>query len=849
MNDELAESPPSPAQPQAKRQPRGGPWSRMRIRTKLTIMLLVPALTLAGMVALRLVESADEARDIGATADAVELAHDVNAVIAAIQAEREDAARLVYQEQTGITDTESIATSFANHEEATGDALERLAATRENLDLDAESESLLARADAPLERLETARSAVFEGTVEAVHLTVYNSMVARLSAVLDHAVDLAGTAELTRMVRTASLLSTIDEYSEQLRLLTLSLEDGRPLAGKHRTFMRLTAAREESLNEYRRIVAQTDPGAAVFEVGGIGSSDAREANAFESTIAGSRSDEEQDVEHNALMAAYDARHSATSDLITDALDEAEAEAGAVSTAAIRRLVAESAIAVVALAIAFLIAFTIGRSVTRGLRDLSGSARQIAMVDLPQAVKRVDQQQGLGGLSPFEYAARTTPPMQVRGDDELSEVGEAFNIVHREAIRVSAQQALLRYHVGAIFVRLARRGHSLTGRLTAELDAAEQNEQDPERLQRLFRLDHLASLIGRANDSLLVLGGSSAAKVRTTDASLNDVLIAAQSRIEYYTRIEASADEGAWVKADYVDDVVQLLAELMDNATRYSESAAEITARVLTGKVIIQVRDHGIGIEPDRMERFNDRLRRDTPVDLEAMQAMGLTVVGFLSGRHGIEVELRPSIGGGVVAEVAVPGTLLSFTPPPRSQRPPTLPGGAAGARTVPLPRPRQDAPLFARADKPELQGAAGGPVPQQRQPAKHVAPEPRALPAGPSPRVSAVDDTRPLPVLSSSSTAVLSELPEIKFDVTVVHADPSLRAGQALPRPKPAPSLGPNGLPRRDPMSNLVPGAVAPSPGQDGMVIERNPRSIGATYSAYARGLSSSRTAGPDNEK
>ncbi|WP_125247040.1 sensor histidine kinase [Glycomyces terrestris] len=820
----------------------------MRIRTKLTIMLLVPALTLAGMVALRLVESADEARDIGATADAVELARDVNAVIAAIQAEREDAARIVYQEQTGSTDAEAIATSFENHEAATGEALETLAATRADLDLDEESQSLLDRVDAPLARLETTRGAVFDGTVEAVHLSVYNSMIARLSAVLDHTVDLAGTAELTRIVRTASLLSTIDEYSEQIRLLVLSLEDGKPLAGKHRTFMRLTAAREESLNEYRRIVAQTDPGAAVFEVGGIGSSDARQANAFESTIAGSRSDEEQEVEHYALMAAYDARHSDTADLIAASLDEASDEARAVSAAAVQRLLTESAIAVVALAIAFLIAFTIGRSVTRGLRDLSGSARQIAMVDLPQAVKRVDQQQGLGGLSPYEYAARTTPPMAVRGDDELSEVGEAFNIVHREAIRVSAQQALLRYHVGAIFVRLARRGHSLTGRLTAELDAAEQNEQDPERLQRLFRLDHLASLIGRANDSLLVLGGSSAAKVRTTDASLDDVLIAAQSRIEYYTRIEAAADEGAWVKADYVDDVVQLLAELMDNATRYSESAAEITARVLTGKVIIQVRDHGIGIEPDRMERFNDRLRRDTPVDLEAMQAMGLTVVGFLAGRHGIEVELRPSIGGGVVAEIAVPGSLLSFTPPPRSQRQATLPGGTAGARTVPLQRPRQNAPLFARADKPELTQPAG-PVPQQRQPARHVAPEPKALPAGPSHRVSAVDDTRPLPVLSTSTTAVLSELPEIKFDVTVVHADPSLRAGAELPQPKKAPTFGPNGLPRRDPMTNLVPGAVAPSPGQDGMVIERNPRSIGATYSAYARGLSSSRTAGPQNEK
>lgn len=858
MNDEPAVQPPSDAK---RPEPRRRMWSRVRIRTKLTIMLLVPALTLAGMVVLRLVESAQEAQAIGSTADVVELAGDVSAVIAAVQAERTDAAMLVYWEDTQLADVETLVAAFEEHEAATGAALDALTATRETLDLDDEDIALLERADTPLGRLPTARQAVEEGTLEAVHLTVYNSVVSRLGAVLDHIVDDASTAELTRILRTSSLLSDIDEYSEQLRLLMLSSEDGKPLAEKHRMFMRLAAAREEALNEYRRILAHTDPEAAVFKVGGIGAGEARPANAFESEVAGSRSDDSQAVDHAALMPAYDARHVATMALVGASLDEATSRADAVSAATLKRLALEGLIAVVALALAVLIAYGIGRSVTRGLRDLSSSARHIAMVDLPQAVRRVDQQQGLGGLSPFEYAARTTPPLQVQGEDELSEVGEAFNIVHREAIRVSAQQALLRFHVGAIFVRLARRGHSLTGRLTAELDEAERNEQDPERLQRLFRLDHLASLIGRANDSLLVLGGSSAAKVRTTDASLDEVLQAAQSRIEYYLRIEAAADDGAWVKADVVDDVVQLLAELMDNATRYSESAAEITARVLTGKVIIQVRDHGIGIEPERLARFNERLRRDTPVDLEAMQAMGLTVVGFLSGRHGIEVELRPSIGGGVVAEVAIPGSLLSFTAPPRvepaqpavmaapaPQAPPRQPHPVP----IPVPRERENAPLFA-------QSAAPPPVPVQRNAAPHnqvqqaqvqraLPAAPRALPAGPSAGKVIEGDTRPLPVLSSTASAFLSEIPEIKFERTVVHADPSLRAGQPLPESAP-PLTGPNGLPQRRPMSNLVPGAIAPSPSQEGKQIERNPRSIGATYSAYARGLTGSRTPQPQHEK
>ncbi|MEU6860241.1 ATP-binding protein [Glycomyces sp. NPDC046736] len=798
----------------------------MKIRTKLTVMLLVPALTLAGMVAVRLVESATEAREVGATADIVELADDVSAVIAALQAERMDAAQLVFQENTGLEDPAALLKQFEQHSAETADALDALEATRADLNLNEDTEALLVRADTPLERISQSRRAVMDGTVESVHLTVYNSVIMRLSAVVDYAVDTAGTTELSRILRTASLLSSIDEYSEQLRLLTLSLEDGKPLAGKHRAFVRLAASRDESLNEYRRLVGQSDPDASVFEVGGLGSADARPANRFESQVAASRSDDEQVVEHAVLMAAYDGRHAATSALVRESLSEATDQANATNAAALRRLATEGLIAIVALALAVLIAYGIGRSVTRGLRELSTSARQIAMVDLPLAVKRVDQQQGLGGLSPFEFAARTTPPLQVQGEDELSEVGEAFNIVHREAIRVSAQQALLRFHVGAIFVRLARRGHSLTGRLTAELDEAERDEQDPDRLQRLFRLDHLASLIGRANDSLLVLGGSSAAKVRTVDSALDDVLQAAQSRIEYYTRIEVEADDGAWVKADVVDDIVQLLAELMDNATRYSEAATEVTARVLTGKVIIQVRDHGIGIEPDRLERFNERLQRQTPVDLEAMQAMGLTVVGFLASRHGIEIEMRPSIGGGTVVEVAVPGSLLSFTPPPRSAQGPA----AIAPRQPPLPKPRDNAPLFAQGAEAPPPSPSG---------------EARALPAGPARGVAVVG--RPQPELGTATSALLAELPEIRFDVTVVHADPSLRAGAPLPVPE-APLTGPNGLPQRQPMSNLVPGAVAPTANQSEGPIERNPRSIGATYAAYARGLSGSRTPNPTND-
>ena len=802
----------------AETAPEKAPWwSSVKIRTKLAIILLIPALTLTAMVGVRLVESAAEASAAAETTELVGLIGEVSAVIQDMQAERLAAAMIITGENTGFAEASDLQARFQEARQASGDSLDTLAETREaaGQDLDTEMFDLLERVDRPIGQLEVARRAVADGSVSEVHLTVYDSVVARLSAILDRAVDVTGSADLSSGLRAASLLLDIDETSEQMHLLVLGLQHDRPLAEKYRPFVGLVADREESLSEYRRLIAGTDLDEEVSVVGGLGGGDARPANRIENQVAGGRPDEPQDIDHEALAAAYSARHAATAGLLDDTIERTGTTAAELRESVVQRLVLEGAIAVAAMAIAVLIALGLSRSVTRGLRGLSASARQVAMVDLPQTVKSVDDQEGLGGLTPFEFAARTTPPLRTRGSDELAEVGEAFNIVHREAVRISAQQALLRHHVGAIFVRLARRGHSLTGRLTSELDEAERNEQDPDRLQRLFRLDHLVSLIGRTNDSLLVLGGASAAKVRVAQAKFADVLTAAQSRIEYYTRVELAAEDGAWVKAEAVDDVVQLLAELMDNATRYSESSAEVSARVLTGRVVVQIRDHGIGIDPERTAQLNDRLRRRVPVDLEAMRAMGLTVVGHLAARHGIEVELRPSIGGGTVAEVAVPGSILSFTEPESA---PARPSAIAAGNAAPPPDPlngRRNAPLFE-------QSAASRPAPS---PARGVA----------------AVDTRPAPQAIEGPTEVLARLPQVRFDVG--YAEPSLLAGAALPQAQEeVATYTEGGLPVRQPMSNLVPGAVASTRERPDEPVRRDPRTIGATYSAYARGLSGTRS-------
>jgi len=167
-------------------------------------------------------------------------------------------------------------------------------------------------------------------------------------------------------------------------------------------------------------------------------------------------------------------------------------------------------------------------------------------------------------------------------------------------------------------------------MIAHLDDMERDEEDPKRLSRLFRLDHLATRMRRNDENLLVLAGADSSPGRREDVVLADVLRAAQAEIENYDRVEfASVEIDALVAARAVNDVVRLLAELLDNSTRFSPPNAVVlvSARQLADYVLIQIEDHGVGINPEQVAFFNTRLAAPPTMDITAFRMMGLAVKG------------------------------------------------------------------------------------------------------------------------------------------------------------------------------------------------------------------------------
>ncbi|MFF3338447.1 nitrate- and nitrite sensing domain-containing protein [Streptomyces flavidovirens] len=296
------------------------------------------------------------------------------------------------------------------------------------------------------------------------------------------------------------------------------------------------------------------------------------------------------------------------------------------------------------------AFVVARSMIRSLRRLQDTATRVAQDRLPELVKQLSE------ADPQDVDT-SVESVGVHSRDEIGQVAAAFDDVHREAVRLAAEQALLRGNVNAMFTNLSRRSQGLIQRQLSLISELESREADPDQLSSLFKLDHLATRMRRNGENLLVLAGEEPGRRWTRPVPLVDVLRAAASEVEQYERIELSSVPGTEVAGRVVNDLVHLLAELLENATSFSspQTKVRVTGHALPdGRVLVEIHDTGIGLSPEDLAAINERLASPPTVDVSVSRRMGLFVVGRLSLRHGIRIQLRPSDSGGTTALVMLP---------------------------------------------------------------------------------------------------------------------------------------------------------------------------------------------------
>ncbi|WP_257232221.1 nitrate- and nitrite sensing domain-containing protein [Streptomyces sp. Rer75] len=384
-----------------------------------------------------------------------------------------------------------------------------------------------------------------------------------------------------------------------------------------------------------------------------------------------------------------------------------------------------------------------RSMTRPLAALRLGARRVAAdpaAEEPIAFKGRDDEfaDAVRAVNELHQAALRHHERLTRLDDDRTRLAGERQRLADEAAELRAERDAvatrlegLRARVHSSFVNLALRSLGLIERQLAIIESMEEQEQDPDRLETLFQLDHLATGMRRYGENLLIVAGSEHQANHPGPVPLLDVLRASISEVERYDRVHLqSLPPHAQVAGFAADSVSHLIAELLENATAFSppDAAVQVSGWLLeSGEVMLSVQDEGIGMTPERLAELNERLADKVPEYCQGPQpddplGLGLYVVTRLAARHGVRVSLREQQPGGIAAVVVLPTKILPAGPPGAGLPPappaaatgalggtglPAFPGAAAEANGNALPsQDRPGAPVSGAA--PASVGAAAG---------------------------------------------------------------------------------------------------------------------------------------------
>ena len=395
-----------------------------------------------------------------------------------------------------------------------------------------------------------------------------------------------------------------------------------------------------------------------------------------------------------------------------------------------------------------------RSITRPLRRLTVAADHLATERLPKLVDALRHP----GDEDERFLSAALEPIDVRSDDELGQLGRAFNAVQAVAVDVAAEQSeLLRKGISDLYVNLARRNQALIERQIQLLDRLEVGEQDPGTLEHLYLLDHLATRMRRNAESLLVLAGAESGPRRVRSLPIVDVVRAALSEVEDYERVDLGALADATLQGPAVSDVAHILAELLENATQFSppDTPVRIDGTRTGGSYQLVISDRGVGIKADQLDALNNILREPPVTGLALGRSLGCLVAARLASRHGITVRLRGSEGDGVSAYVILPRHLVAedvLEPIPETFL-------SLDERLQP-PDKLRDALPVASFDA-GLQALLDGDAPPAlvEPPVGKATAAPSRAPDGPGPARRATPDAAPVAARATGSDALVRRVP------------------------------------------------------------------------------------------
>ncbi len=249
-------------------------------------------------------------------------------------------------------------------------------------------------------------------------------------------------------------------------------------------------------------------------------------------------------------------------------------------------------------------------------------------------------------------------IDVRGDDEMSRVGRAFNHM-TDNLKSSIQELADSRALAAVGEFAAQLAHEIRNPLSAvrmDLQMVEEDLPEGSRLRKIQ--ERVLSEIQRLDVTLsgalrTAQSGRGARDVVDVREPLRAAVTSARTMggLRGLEVVTQGSDEPAWVTGDTAA-LEQIFLNLLLNAVEASDEGGRVEVSLSSTDlhVVIAVADRGVGIAPEDLQRVYDPLyttRRDG-------SGLGLTIARRLVIAQGGRIEIESETGTGTVVRVILP---------------------------------------------------------------------------------------------------------------------------------------------------------------------------------------------------
>jgi hypothetical protein len=645
----------------------------MQIRSKLIAVLVIPLVGLTALAAIGIGASVARGVQADRVNDQAVFAVSLSKLVHELQRERDLSAGWVGSGR------DAGYGGVVAQRVAVNQALQTFRRDVENLGPDTEGSAFRRRVDSALRRFERIneerqRIEADPGWTVARTLDFYSNNIASLFAV---ELELGAGTDDRNLIHNVATFVSLGRYkeaaSQERGVVYAVASTGRFAPGEFQRFATTLGAQDTWRSQFdinasaeqaaRLDALQTNP-------------DVTQTNALRNYLRNAlltgNATSEVDLDPREWFQRTSARIDLLGGVEATIAEDVAAASQAAQAAATRQALLYSLVLALVLVLTVGLSLWLARSMVGPLRTLTRSANEVADERLPGLVDKLHHTNDLRDLDVVPE------PVPVSSNDEIGQVSAAFNSVHRVAIQVATEQAALRKSIGDMFLNLARRSQSLIDRQLELIDDLERSEADPDALENLFKLDHLATRMRRNAEDLIVLSGAEPARRWSQPVPLVDVVRAALAEVEDYNRVELLPIDDIGVAGQAVSDAVHLLAELIENATSFSPpgTKVQVAGQQVSNGYVLEIEDRGLGMSDDELVEANERLANPPMVDFALSRMLGLYVVARLAQRYNIKVQLRHSWYGGITALVLLPPTVAVRVPMPEAIEAPSRRGPA-----------------------------------------------------------------------------------------------------------------------------------------------------------------------------